>query len=383
MKRLLIFLVFITSFSHAQSEMILLDVSTHTIYSEQLSEERNYWVSLPADYDSLLTYPVMYVLDAESRFNIVNTIGGELAENGKIPPHIVVGITHPNRKLDMSFSRTRVNHKGQKDTTYFNKDNSGNGLKFFKFIEEELIKEVKQNYRTSGFNILIGHSIGGYFCSYILPNQSAFNALQIYDPCIWYSDGEAIKQIEDHLSKDTQCNIFLASSGNLKHEFNNHHKKINTLRKTLKRYPNIHMDYKNYKNENHNSMYMHGFIDGMAFLYDGYEIKLGDLQSKISVSSIEKHFVQFSEHIHFDFPPPLVLYLSAGRVNYYQKNYQASADALEIYLKKKPTNSYAHELIGDAYFMLGKKERSLLHYKKSLEISPYRVGLKEKINNFK
>jgi tetratricopeptide (TPR) repeat protein len=130
-------------------------------------------------------------------------------------------------------------------------------------------------------------------------------------------------------------------------------------------------------------MYLHSFLDGMTFLYKGYETKIGDLKTKINVASIENHYKEFSDNIQFDFPPPLILYKSAGRYNYYQKKYQDCVEALEIYLKKKPTNSYAHELIGDAYFMLGKKDLSLMHYRKSLEISPYRVGLTEKINNFK
>ena len=69
----------------------------------------------------------------------------------------------------------------------------------------------------------------------------------------------------------------------------------------------------------------------------------------------------------------------AGRNNYYQKNYEDSADALNIYLKKKPANSYAHELIGDAYFMLGKKELSLFHYLEAKKLDSENSRINKKL----
>jgi predicted alpha/beta superfamily hydrolase len=381
MKNSLIYFIFLSASLHAQVDTNLVEIINYSIDSKILETERNYWVSLPSDYDSACLYPVMYVLDAESKFSITNALEKDLSDNGKIPQHIVVGITHPNRRLDMSFSTSTVNCYDDTDTTAFNSQNSGNGLKFLAFIEEELIQEINLKYSTSGFNVLLGHSLGGYFCTYILPIQKSFQALQIYDPSIWYSKGEAIKQIDSNLSQNTSCFIFLSSSGNYENEFANHHKKIEELNQSLKHFPTIHSEYKTYENEHHNSMYLYSFLDGMSMLYKGYEMKKGGFETTIDVSIIEEHYKQFSKTIQFEFTPPINLYLQVGTINFHQKKYQNCIEALEIYLDKSSKDPYALELIGDAYSIMGKKKQSRSSYTKAYELCPENTRLKDKIEN--
>lgn len=366
---------------HAQVDTNLVEIVNYSINSKVLEMERNYWVSLPPDYDSTQTYPVMYVLDAESRFSITNALEKDLSDNGKIPQHIVVGITCPDRRFNMSFSRSKVNCAGETDTIAFSSQNSGNGLKFFAFIEEELIEEVNLRFSTSGFNILIGHSLGGYFCSYILPLQKSFQSLQIYDPSIWYSNGEAIQQIDSNLSQNTVCHIFISSSSKFENQCSYHYAKIEELNQSLNRFPNIHYKYKTYENESHNSMYLQSFLDGISMLYDGYELKRGGFETKLDKSIIEEHYKQFSKTIQFEFTPPIHLYLEVGTINFHQKKYQNCIDALEIYLDKSSKDPYALELIGDAYSIIGKKKQSRSSYTKAYELCPENTRLKGKIEN--
>lgn len=382
MKNILIYIILLSTSIHAQVDTNLVEIKTYGINSSILETERDYWVSLPSDYDSTNRYPVIYVLDAEWRFGIVNALEKELSVNGKIPAHIVVGITHPNRRLDMTFSTSNVNCDGITDTTSFTSTNSGNGLKFLRFIEDELLEEINGRYSTSGFNILIGHSIGGYFCSYILPVQKSFKSLQIYDPSIWYSEGEVIQHIDSSLSQNSSCTVFISSSNNFKNEFAYHHKKIKELNKSLNGFLAIHHEYKNYKNEHHNSMYLHSFLDGMSMLYCGYEFKKGGWKTKLDVSKIENHYEKFSKKMQFEFTPPMELYLSVGITNFHQKKYLNCVEALTIYLEGNSKDTYAMEVLGDAYFILGKKKQSLNFYSKAFELSPENVSLKNKIANF-
>jgi tetratricopeptide (TPR) repeat protein len=281
----------------------------------------------------------------------------------------------------MTFSTTKVNSVGLTDSLMWNAKNTGNGTKFLTFIEDELMVEVNKRYSTSGFNILIGHSLGGYFCSYILPIQKSFKSLQIYDPAIWYNEGEAIKHIDHNLSQDSSCIIYMASSGKFDDQISNHHKKIEELVESLKRFPNIRCEYKSYENEHHNSMYMYSFLDGMSMLYKGYEMNMFGWDAIVDVSILEKHFMEFSKSIQFEFLPQNHLYLEVGEINFHQKKYKNCIEALEIYLEKNPTDSYALELIGDAYFYNGKKKQSLKSYTKAYELSPDNLRLKGKIEN--
>ena len=92
LKKILIYILFLSTSLHAQVDTNLIEIKNFTINSKTLEKERDYWISLPSDYNPTQSYPVMYVLDANWRFSITNALEKELSENGKVPQHIVVGI---------------------------------------------------------------------------------------------------------------------------------------------------------------------------------------------------------------------------------------------------------------------------------------------------
>jgi tetratricopeptide (TPR) repeat protein len=129
-------------------------------------------------------------------------------------------------------------------------------------------------------------------------------------------------------------------------------------------------------------MYLYSFLDGMSMLYKGYEIKKGNWDStNINVSMIEAHYKQFSKSMQFEFTPPRSLYREVGIINFNQKKYQNCIEALEKYFNKNCKDSFALELMGDAYALIGKKSQSLKYYKLANEISPDNLRIKGKIEN--
>ena len=126
-----------------------------------------------------MKYPVIYVFDAEWRFDLIKNIAFDLGANQKIQNAIVVGIPHMDweykRGQDLTFSQSRVEYDGDKvDATWYNASNSGHGMKFYKYLTEELLPDVNTKYATNGHETLIGHSYGGYFGGYILFFESSF-----------------------------------------------------------------------------------------------------------------------------------------------------------------------------------------------------------------
>ena len=118
---LTILICFNYSLSFSQNQNIV----KHSINAQQLNETREIWVGLPANYDSTVAYPTIYVLDAESQFEITYAIMKELAINDKIPDHIVVGIPFvgPQKRVyDLTFTTNSFNSDGTSDSlvaTYF------------------------------------------------------------------------------------------------------------------------------------------------------------------------------------------------------------------------------------------------------------------------
>lgn len=246
----------------------------HKIKSKVLNENRTIWVGLPTHYHEDSSYAVVYVLDAEHRFELTYTLTKELYENQHaIPEVIVVGIPHIDRFHrinDLTFTDSKVDGQGKIDTIgYFNASLTGNGLSFLRFLEDEVVSFVDKQYSTNGFNTLTGHSIGGYFCAYILPIQKSFSAFQIYDASIWYNDGDAIKQIHQNLDSSFKSNIFI-SKGNAfdgPREYVDHHlSMIDSLGTFLRNYPNLKITTATYEKD-HNGMYLFSVMEGLSILF--------------------------------------------------------------------------------------------------------------------
>ncbi|WP_338769727.1 alpha/beta hydrolase-fold protein [Bernardetia sp. ABR2-2B] len=242
----------------------------HIIHSEPLQEDREFWVSLPMNYDSTQSYPVMYVLDAEWRFDLIRNVAYDLSGNKKLPHHIIIGVPHIDweykRGQDLTFSQSRIEYDGEAvDSTWYNEGNSGKGESFYQYLKEELIKSVDENYATNGQNVLVGHSYGGYFGAYLLSQkQQPFSKMLVLDPSIWYSDGETIKLLEKN--KDIKDSISVYIGYQPEPAF--HAKKIEELIELLKKESNISLSYSKFENETHNSLYLFSFLEGILRVYE-------------------------------------------------------------------------------------------------------------------
>jgi predicted alpha/beta superfamily hydrolase len=246
----------------------------HKKKSKALKEKRSIWVGLPANYHKDSSYAVVYVLDAEDRFELTYSLTKELFNNQHaIPELIVVGIPNIDklRRLnDLTFTDSKVNVTGNKDTMgYFSSSFTGNGLSFLNFLEKEVVPFVNKHYSTNGFNTLMGHSIGGYFCAYILPIQKSFSAFQIYDPSIWWNDGDVIKHLQNGLDLNYKSNIFIskgnAFDGPIEY-ISNHLLMIDSLGTFLSKYPKLTIAVSTYEKD-HNAMYLFSVMEGLTTLF--------------------------------------------------------------------------------------------------------------------
>lgn len=262
-KILIIVLILITKISVAQDTVCVNKTIEHKIHSKHLNEDRNYWISLPEEYSDSLEYPVIYVLDAEWRFDLIKSITFDLGANKKIKNSIVVGIPHiddKKRGLDLTFSQSRIRYDGKEvDSTWYNASNSGQGTRFYDYLTKELIPNVNKNYSANNHKTLIGHSFGGYFTGYILSFEHPFDVIHIYDPAIWYGDGEVVERFKNtKLKKRTKIYLTYQS----KPEF--HKNKIEEFISILGSENLIDMTIKFYPNETHNSLYMDSFYKGIV-----------------------------------------------------------------------------------------------------------------------
>jgi len=265
MKHSLIFIFF--TFIHfstlAQDSICVRKTIRHTIQSEYLNENREYWISLPLKYSDSIEYPVIYVFDAEWRFDLIKNIVFDLGANKKIQKAIVVGIPHIDwenkRGQDLTFSQSRIEYDGEKvDSTWYTDANSGRGMYFYNYLINELIPHVNKHYSTNDHETLIGHSYGGYFGGYILSLEHPFEVIHMYDPSIWYSDGEVIKKFkEKKYTGKTKIHLTYQP----KPEY--HKNKIEAFINALEENTYISLTKCFYENDTHNSLFLDSFYQGI------------------------------------------------------------------------------------------------------------------------
>jgi len=161
----------------ADNELVL--GRQETFYSSILREERVIKISLPDGYeDSGNLYPVLYLLDAESRPSYEHAVGtvayGALAET--VPEMIVVGIFNTNRNRDMI------------PMVVAHRPGSGGSREFLRFIAEELMPHIDREYRTDSRNVLYGGSNAGLFTVFaILERPEIFVAGIASSPMIGHA----------------------------------------------------------------------------------------------------------------------------------------------------------------------------------------------------
>jgi len=366
MKLFFTLLITVLSFFSISQNKSINSVEIVTLESTFLNETREIWIGLPNNYDSTKSYPTLFVLDAEWWFDITYALTKEFYQNqNKSPEMIVVGIPQIDRKhrvLDMTFTDSKNDAKDQVDSTLiWNTSETGGGLKFLNHIEKEIIPYVNCTYSTNGFNSITGHSLGGYYCAYILPIQTSFSAFFINDASIWYNSGDALTHIKQKLPKDFKTNIYITSG--LKFDgpdimVRNHLNKIDSLNALLQTYPNINLGSKSYPNENHLSMYLYSIMDGLTYIFDDVEYGYISIEDTITLESYRAHYKKASDRLGFEFTAPLNGILYIGYANHYQKKWQNTIDAFEACYSIVQNDIYVNTALAQCYQKLGNKKQS-------------------------
>ncbi len=169
----------------------------NTIKSDVLNEERQIYIYLPPGYDTLTSrLPVIYVLDAEYRFGIAQSIQAYFNITTRIPQTILVGIANPTKE-----SRQR---------DYLPPAYGGKAQNFSEFISKELFPFIEKNFKASQKRYLAGHSHGGVFAVYtLINNPNLFEGYIAIDPSLKHIYNESDSLLTRELGNKR---LYLASS---------------------------------------------------------------------------------------------------------------------------------------------------------------------------
>lgn len=174
-----------------------------SIESSSIGATYSIHVALPENYNSSgEKFSTIYVLDADQDFDLVANTCKTLSACYSVPNVIVVSIGHGrDRSLDYTPTKTSTS--------------TGGAPEFLKFIENELIPKIEQDFNaetTRESRVILGHSYGGLFGAYAFAvNNKLFGNYIMLSPSLWF-DNETTLRMEKQSrvdNKDISQLVFL------------------------------------------------------------------------------------------------------------------------------------------------------------------------------
>lgn len=172
------------------------------------------YIHKPADFDKNKDkkYPVLYLLDGQWDFKLLDSVVGGLVFDKWMPDIVIVGITYSGAHPDYDALRAT-----DYTPTPGDRKGSGDGPKFLHFMKAELIPFIELNYRGEPTRrILGGHSLGGLFTLYaMLTDPTLFWGYLAGSPAIPWGNDFLVKQEAEYAKQhqDLPARLFCAVGG--------------------------------------------------------------------------------------------------------------------------------------------------------------------------
>lgn len=331
---------------------------TLVINSEILGEERQVLVGLPDSYDydgETFKYPLLLLTDGEWHFDMVLRATKLLYQNG-FPKIIVAAIVSTNRGRDLTPTNTDEIHE------------SGGSQKFDRFIKEELLKNLEENYRISNHRTLIGHSLGGLFATYSLSQEiDVFNAIIAVTPTIRWNDFKILQNFTpDFMDKLIQSKKpFFMGIGD---EVGPERDGVLRLKELFKSANVPKFTYKEYPDESHVTVPWKAYFDGIKMVFNPFLLPREYDQQDFSKTM--EYYEGVGSSFDYDQRVPQRILFNRGYGALESDNVNEAKEIFEYYKQAYPNVPIPYTVLGDINFDLKKYKVSKANYDTAYKLYP-------------
>jgi predicted alpha/beta superfamily hydrolase len=325
-----------------------------TIESEILDESRAISIYLPADYKySTTKYPVLYLLDGGAHLAHASAAVDYLAVRGRIPGIIVVAVHNIDRNRD--FSPVHVD----------NIPTSGGAENFLGFLADELVPYLDQNYKTAGFNILLGHSFGGTFIGYtLLAKPKLFDAYLAVSPYLMYADNLVVNKAAEKLKPFKNTKYFYMTVGNEERYFETLEEYASIMKE--KAGESVNFKYVKMLEEDHGTTPYFTLFSGLQFIFKGYQLPQEMLQADLE--TIDDHFIRISKRYGIKVKTPELVINALGYRYLQEEDYDNAIAVFKENVARYPESANVYDSLGEALENQGSLEKAAKNYAKAVEL---------------
>jgi uncharacterized protein len=259
-------------------QVTLSDTERFTLAAENIEQTFQIDVSFPLGYQvGSEDYPVVYLLDGNSMFPVVDNNLKGLQLGAEIPGIILVAIGYElENEMEAFILRTRdlVPTFDAVWTEEMRNAPAPNGLpenispggadEFLNFINNELKPVINARYRVDASDqTLAGYSFGGLFSLFTLFNHpDSFDRYVIGSPSIWWHEQVSFDYEEQYAQthSDLAKTVFISSGGLEEPPGSEAFAMVSNAREMERRlrargYPNLQLEYLIFDGETHMSGY--------------------------------------------------------------------------------------------------------------------------------
>ena len=347
-------LFLLTTAVYAQSQEIFSRSQAIRIVSSILHEPRNMSIYLPDDYAySDSKYPVLYLLDGGTHLQHAGGAADYLSTQGSIPDIIVVAIHNIDRSRD--FSPVHVD----------NIPTSGGAEKFLGFLSKELVPYMDENYRTAGFDILLGHSFGGTFIGYtLLAKPNLFDAYLAVSPYLMFADNLVVKQASEKLKPFKDTKYFYMTVGNEDRYFETLEEYSSIMKE--KAGESVEFKYVKMMEENHGTTPYFTVFSGLRFIFNEWPLPPEMLQADLD--AIDDHYMKVSLKYGIEVVTPELVINALGYRCLQAEDYKKAIATFKKNVERYPGSANVYDSLGEAYENYGKTEKAAKSYKHAVSL---------------
>lgn len=336
------------------------------IRSAVLGEERSFVVLAPPGYaTSGRRYPVVYFTDGSPSLALLATVTRFLAQNGRMPEVILVGIDHADRVRDLTPSPGKF--EGAQPAAF---KTAGGGDRFLSFLQDELIPHVERSYRTEPFRMLLGHSLGGLLAVHAqLARPGLFQATLALAPTLTWNGDEPVRRAREALAgaRGPRGVMVIVSPNDGPAAA----KQAQALARTVRGASGLQVAAVELPEEDHWSVVLEGATRGFKEVFAGWTMPApaGAVGPGGGLPAVERHYARLSERLGWTVRPPEPVVDAAGRQAIRDGKLDDGIRALRQNAAWHPASAAAHDVLGMALVRADRLEEAKGAFRTALEVA--------------
>lgn len=292
---------------------------TLRIDSKLINETVTARVVLPESYhhSDSFEYPVMLVMDGSTQFEHIAGNVNFLSTFSIVPEMIVVGVS----------AKSRIKHFTHTELEGYERRSGGAEL-YTRFLKDELLPKLKEEYRISPYTLLTGHSLSGLYTSYLATHHAGFtNASISVSPSLWWDDFALINDIKtaEQPAEKSPVRWFVSMANEPNEMADGYQRLMNVLAEKSESV--FDWESQQFPEETHDSTPLIANVEGLKSIFRGYNA-VPNIEIK-SLEQLQAYYGNYQKTMGYKFPMSVHQYNVYGLKAAYEGKLEWGTEILE------------------------------------------------------